>query len=74
MAITLKSEIILASASKTRIEMLERHGLFIKSIPATIDEEDLKNTKAKDLSPDNLALFLAKEKAYLYLKNILMLM
>ncbi|NQY81132.1 MAG: septum formation protein Maf [Candidatus Caenarcaniphilales bacterium] len=63
MTILLKSELILASASKTRLEMLARHGLNINNHPADIDEEELKTTKCSQMSAEEMALFLAKEKA-----------
>ncbi len=63
MTIILKSELILASASKTRLEMLSRHGLNIKNYPADIDEDELKKTKCKNMSAEEMAIFLAKEKA-----------
>lgn len=63
MTIRLKSQLILASASKTRLDMLARHGLHIKNYPADIDEDELKKTKCKSMSAEEMALFLAKEKA-----------
>jgi predicted house-cleaning NTP pyrophosphatase (Maf/HAM1 superfamily) len=54
---TKKIKIILASSSKTRVEILEKMGFKFSSISPQINEMQLENE-----SPKNLALRLAKEK------------
>ena len=63
MTIKNRVNIVLASASKTRIELLARHGLNIRNQAADINEDHLKNKFCKNMNPEATALFLAKAKA-----------
>lgn len=58
--------LILASLSRTRQDMLASAGIQFHAIPPKIDEEALKDAwlaKTPDMSPRDLALKLAREKA-----------
>ena len=61
---TKKNELILASSSSTRIEILKKLGLQFKSVSPDIDETRLVKEPAK-----NLALRLAKEKNLVVAEN-----
>lgn len=57
---------ILASASKTRRQLLESAGLDFRVIPASVDEEDIKSRLRKhgiDSNPADFACALARAKA-----------
>ncbi len=58
--------IVLASASPARRQLLEAAGLTVTVVPSSVDEESIKQ-KEKHLSTDDLALKLASAKA----KNVL---
>lgn len=61
---TKKNELILASSSSTRIEILKKLGLQFKSVSPDIDE-----TRLVKEPPKNLALRLAKEKNLVVAEN-----
>jgi septum formation protein len=56
--------LILASASKSRSDLLKGAGLDIKAIPSHVDEDILKqHALSQDWSVEKTALYLAKAKA-----------
>ncbi len=62
--------LILASKSRARQEMLTNAGIFYNAQPADIDEENiLKEMQLEGASSGNIALRLAKEKALSISKN-----
>ena len=58
------SEIILASKSKIRLEILEKNRIYCVSQPANIDEDDIKHSMIKQgASPEDVSISLAELKA-----------
>ena len=58
------SEIILASKSKIRLEILKKNRIYCISQPSNIDEEDIKYSMIKQgASPEDISRSLAELKA-----------
>ena len=60
----IKNEIILASKSRVRKEILEKNNIICKVIPSNLDEEPIKNSLIKEgATPEVVSKNLAEIKA-----------